>query len=736
MPDGVGAQGSGARRHAPETVLRAIDFNVRRRFRAAEAPPFLGLALDVEELPRIEKIFQVLRNVPLERLLKSYGNAASWAICATLSEDYGTDSHRVWKPLSELFGRPLEGVDRQKVHRAFVGTCARLGLATEGFERPVQAFLTHAGVARAQLPHLARAFLCHTRAVGRPELSDTVELNRWEDDSLDHLHPSLTVMKRPILLDGSAWTARQYLAWLGDPAALQGRGAYLDALGRALDEAKAETGGGGGISMPARPRLIWHDDRPGIKVPEGAGRMRISLDGTILRLRRGEVWPLPAALGERLTWEGDPPGVLTLYPDAELVAFDVDTGRQVELREETVGRCSASAPVLILSARVPFMVGGQQAQPAGPALFIHGVDLRDGPLRIEEEDRRFELTGVARTRLAVRGRPVARGRLDLWGPDAVLEVDLGRFAAEARVTGGEMVLAVDAGDGPRLLSRAIDDRGRAAVRLADLAAAAVPTGSDPVRLSVNLLRGPTAGAKLITTGYRRTLDVWPGFRGMAGPVLETADPPTTVVEERLRHVERDDRGRLCLDRTSGSATATIAFRVGGRTTCYQVAWPGLTVSLETDVGETRPWRLGDTLVVGGGRMGDALVIRSPDRDAALRIGERRVDGAFRASATWAVPASTLEDAACVMHVSASGVETCVAEIAHAAEPKRIGLRVWSGGTEFRLDMGRPVRAIRFEREDEDGTHTGGELRFDHHITSERPAAFATPDASRARSSPN
>ena len=67
------------------------------------------------------------------------------------------------------------------VYQAFLIACRKLGLASDGFERSVQAFQVHAGVSRLQLHHLAKVFIAQERSIGLPDQDDIVLLNRWED---------------------------------------------------------------------------------------------------------------------------------------------------------------------------------------------------------------------------------------------------------------------------------------------------------------------------------------------------------------------------------------------------------------------------------------------------------------------------------------------------------------------------------------------------------------------------
>ncbi|OAN69018.1 hypothetical protein A8B82_04950 [Sulfitobacter sp. EhC04] len=217
-----------------QNKLRSLDYMVMRSQLRADASPFLGLALVAEKLPEAKDALHALSDWRLNVLMQKFGYAVSWAICATLSEHYGEDGNaKVWPLVENILGRTLKLPDERKlISGAFRRSCQKLGLASDGFDRSVQAFQVHAGVSRSQLHHLARVFIAQERSIGLPEQDDIVMLNRWEDDALHFLDAGVHVLQRPILMDHSAWMASAYVDWRRDRNALLETSSYLKHFGR------------------------------------------------------------------------------------------------------------------------------------------------------------------------------------------------------------------------------------------------------------------------------------------------------------------------------------------------------------------------------------------------------------------------------------------------------------------------------------------------------------------------
>ena len=84
-----------------------MDFLVKRSQSSSAASPFLGLARSSEKLSVVRKSLGELA-WKLEVILKRYRYAVSWAICCSLSENYGKDGNaNVWPLIEELLARTL-----------------------------------------------------------------------------------------------------------------------------------------------------------------------------------------------------------------------------------------------------------------------------------------------------------------------------------------------------------------------------------------------------------------------------------------------------------------------------------------------------------------------------------------------------------------------------------------------------------------------------------------------------
>lgn len=705
-----------------QNKLRSLDYMVMRSQLRADASPFLGLALGVGKLPEAKDALYALSDWRLEILVKKFGYAVSWAICATLSEHYGEDGNaKVWPLIEDLFGKKLRfSEERQLLNQAFRRSCQKLGLASDGFDRSVQAFQIHAGVSRSQLHHLARVFIAQERSIGLPDQHDIVLLNRWEDDALHFLGSGVNVLQRPILMDHSAWMASAYVDWRRDQNALLEKSSYLKYFGDQLQ--KVFDGAGGAVTRIAPvPRLVWEAGRPQLLIPGQQQRYKLFLDGQMHRVRAGRLWPLPFPLPAEVSWQGDGSGCIRLFETSDFVLFDSNTGRQVELTSRIIGdetRLSGVVATATVVAKESFFVNGEPSRETALDLYSANVDLRSGKLVLARGSKNWTLSGVRRPQISIHGQPIAKGLggPNLWGPEAEVELDFGSSELLAGHTDGKQRLAfirIEAQGEATDMEIEADGRGIAAVNIAKIVAATgLAPDSDPQALSLTLLRTNAESTERVVTRFKRKLIVWPGFQAQEGVLIKSEKPPRNFIEAEANYVVRDASGFLCLERGGGYIEGRVAFSIGGAVSLFTVRAKVLSGVLERIDGTVIPWKLGGVIIKGSATKSDALVLTSPDERASLKIGSRIIFDPFREGPTYAVPISTL-DGGDIVHVSKAGAPTLIATVEGASKPSNIVVRSWAGGTRVSFSMPFNVGGIIVMLKTEDGRHDQSEVSFDH-----------------------
>lgn len=715
-------------------TLRKLDFFVKRSQLSSSASPFLGLALDDDKLPEAREALHQLSDWKLSKLLSDYSYACSWAICATLSEHYGEDGNaQVWPHIERLFAKKI-GIqdDRIAIFRTFVQTCRKLGLAAEGFEKRVHAFQIHAGVSRTQLRHLARAFIAQERSLGLPDENDIVQLNRWEDDALHYLAAGVEVLQRPILMDHSAWMAAAYVEWRRDQNAFSKSSSYLRQFGETL-QTEFESSGGAVKRVVAAPRLVWEDGRPQLAIPGQSRRFRLLVDGVLHRVRAGRLWPLPYPLPTEVSWEGENSGRINIFQGSEFVIFDSNTGRQVSAAVKVMdgsSRLSGIVATAIVVSREAFQVDGIPAREVGLNVFCAEVDLRAGSVELTRDQNLWVLTGARRPQVSINGQPIAKGLsgASLWGPKTEIELDFGSSELLPGHTDGQprpAFIQIDTCGKSSEIEVEVDGRGIANVEISELASAVgLEDAADPVSMVLTLLRSHEASAENTPTRFKRKLAVWPGFLAQDGLVLASQTPPENFVEAESKHVSRDDSGLLCLDRSGGFSEARVAFSFEGQVGLFSVRPAVLFAVFEHVDGTKKPWILGDAVVKGAATKSDAIVVNSPDREASLRLGARRITDPFRDQPTFAIPIATL-DGGDIVHVSSDGLPTLIATVESALEPTKAHVRTWEGGTRISVAMPFEVGGVMVRLETEHGQFDQNEVSFDHLPTESRSQFWVT-----------
>lgn len=696
----------------PKILLRGKDFLVNRAQHSLNASPFLALALEQKHLAAAQNAIQSLIRIGYSprRLLQKFPNVTAWAICATLLAGYGKGTQEVWPIIGRLFGKDPTVPERTDIVNSFKAACRKMGLVTEGFDRNVDVFLIHVGVASGQLGHVAKAFLQQEAAHGLPSLDDVIQLNRWEDDAvLTFLPVGVHVPERPILHDETAWMAALFLQWRANPESLRQQSSFAKEFADVLDQVEKDVGKSGLLASQPSPRLVWLDGRPQLQIPAGAGRLTVNIGEQILRLRRGQTWPLPQPLPSELTWVVDGESRnLPLY-NSSFVIFEAEDGRQLVPRKSALEWIVQTSAAMVTSSN-RFSVEGIQAEPFGPDLYAAQVNLRQKPLELSSGSLKVKLRGSKRTRISIEGIPIAKqsGRGgSLWSSEAHIVVEAALYS-DRNVT-----IKAECAGASAFVHCELDADGIGCLPIKQiLSSLEIDITNNPVRLLLTMMR--SAEGKSIETRIKREIFVWPSYTGLDGVRLMCNVSATNFVSEASKHVLRDDSGNLCLDRKGGYENAIAAFEIDAKTRQFLIDWPETSIVWEKTNGTRHTLALGSVLTLGGDDWNGSLVVRSPDRRAALMIAGRHLERPFVNTGSWAIPLRQLDKQPDNHIFLLNGTSrTLLARIETVAAPRELVVNHRADGVSARISVPFPIGGALISVEDECGEVVESELTFDH-----------------------
>ena len=699
----------------PQVLLRTKDFLVSRTQKTLNAPPFLALALELSHLADTQNALQALVRVGFtpQKLLQKFPNVTAWAICATLLENYGKGTQEIWPLIGRLFGKEASLPARTEIVDSFKSVCRKIGLVTDGFDRNVDVFLIHVGVARGQLGHVAKAFLQQEAANGLPSSDDVVQLNRWEDDAvLTFLPMGVNVPERPILHDETAWMAALFLKWRVNPAELREQSTFASKFADTLDKIEKDVGRSNLLASQPAPRLVWLDDRPQLQVPAGAGRLQVNIGAQNLRLKRGQTWPLPNPLPSELNWVADGENRhLPLY-NASFVIFEPEDGRQLVPRKGA-NEWIVQTSVATVTSTQEFKVDGVPADLFGPDLYVAQVSLRKSPVELRSSKQSLVLRGSKRTRISIEGSPIAiqSGRSgSLWSGDANIVLEAALY------TDRLVKLKAECGNRSELIQCKLDENDIGRMSLNNiLESLNLDQTGNPLRIVLTMLRD--TDGQFIETRIRREIFVWPTYAGLDGVTFLCAMPPSNFVEASSKHVLHDASGNLCLDRRGGYDKALVGFDIDSETRQFLVDWPEISMVLEKTNGTQEPLMLGRAIVLGADDWNGSLVVRSPNRRATLTIAGRPLERPFANTGSWTIPLRQLYRAHDNHIYLLNGTaRTLLAVIETVAAPKELAVNHHADGVTARICVPFSIGGVLLVSEDEDGEVVSSEFSYDHFPT--------------------
>jgi len=100
-------------------------------------------------------------------------------------------------------------------------------------------------------------------------------------------------------------------------------------------------------------------------------------------------------------------------------------------------------------------------------------------------------------------------------------------------------------------------------------------------------------------------------------VFDAVSIPANLDDANLTHATMDSDGRLSLRKDIPYLQARIAFAVEGRVISFTFPPPGVSMFVRTSVGEESALAIGTRLEITGDRLASHVVVRCPDRSAAI-----------------------------------------------------------------------------------------------------------------------
>lgn len=691
-------------------TLNIAELLIRRELSLVDASPFIAhCKLTEADRSRFATAFREFLAGDGDRIAEGFRRwplASVWNFAIALSEEYGEDGHAVYAVLEKTFDVQFVGEVRNKVIRAFRSVCRKFGLCYEGSARFVNDYLAQAGVATAQLGHVARAFLFAERAYGTPFNDNTAALNSWEDDAVHFLPPGVRVPRMVLEVDDSAHYALLFVRYRRQE---EPRNPFEKHFYEEITEAqKSIAGGRHGEAIP-RPALIWGQNGLALSLPKMEGRLTLSFGGDVRKIRGGQNWLLPTPWPNSIDWslEDHAERLAIFQAEDHLIAFDSETGRFVgSLDPAEPGKRSLDAREVALVARHSFSLNGEPAFEVGSRGFAVYGSLGAGSATIKIGDRAFEIRSKPKPRIWLDTGLVARGpKGPLILPASRLGIEVGGLDDQ------NLDLALSIGDHQEIIALSISPSERTATYQL-FEPGARTTNLVPVRADLRLRDSNRAIVR-----YRAWL--WPGLKSLNdGLVFESAAVPENYSPDRTRHISKDAFGHLSLETDSAYEKATLAFQVGHEFVEFEIPRPGTSL-LFTDVeGRTAPLRIGETLIVRDEDKGGSLIIRCAEPSAKLDVRGRLIPDAFKKSPTRTLSLAELStpaprDDVTLSLPSVSYAPLTLARIVPASAPKQFSVERRGGTLSLRIEMQTEIDAIRLVMEDENGAQSECDCAVGH-----------------------
>ena len=695
-------------------ALRTLDFRVAQALKKVSSPPFLGLLeFSDENRSNAEKAIATICNgsePEVARILSKFQNFTSWYLCDAVRRSYGSQGNaRVWPDIAIALGvkGELTHPFRHALHDIVAQRCERLGLPVPTEDR-VSLFRLHAGVSEAQLPALVRAFLAQERHFGMPHLDDGNALNEWEDNSLNFVPHSLSVLRMPILWDVSAWHASIYAECRLGKA--KNKTEYHSKFEKIIETLQKERAASAvWLESEARPRLILDNDELSIKMPGGTSRQPLQFDdNATLRIKPGSIVPLPFPLPRKASF-GERISAIDILPlPGDILVGDGDLeGDIIQVRR----KFSLGMSNIIIFAREPIISLDNSnfvSHELADGLFTAATLLpQQGALKLIVGDTAVLLERLLYRRISLKGGVVGRGQ------NGVL------YSAETKVlirTGIASVMhreiSVRLGSVPsKTIEFQTDASGEAEIPLTDIFTdfdEVSGTGVEPLRLELLRPRENEASPG-VGSGVRLRADVWLDFLNRDGILLNCSKYPRNLRLEDSQNIFLDQNNIPCIDPEAISDTE-IAFEVENKVRRYRLPPLDLNiVHLLTD-GSTRPVPVGSSITLTSSNRGGALRIRSNDHDAELEIPGRNLFRPFQGGRTSTVSMRALGSGWVRLHKK-DGVTIDLIELREEFAYRSVDIKKRPGTLQINVSLEGKIDAVRVEIERELGEFEIGDVYF-------------------------
>lgn len=685
---------------APDHIIKlnSAELLIRRSLESANASPFLAHwdLTDANRDKYVESFKTFLRGdaYQIPRALRRWPLTSVWNFANALSSQYGTEGHAVYSVLEGAFDVKIVDDVRNSISKAFRAVCRKYGLCFDGSGRRVDDYLAQAGIANAQLHHVARAFLLAERAYGLPAYDNTVTLNTWEDDASHFLPVGVNIPRMVLEVDQTAHYAFQFSRFRHQEKPCN---SFEERFFAAIDRARATVAGGGASQAVPRPSLVWTDSGLALLLPKVDGRLSVSIAGKALKLRGGQYWELPTPWPAYIDWGyAGHSERMSVIPTAQcLLIFEQETGRLTTSADMAAEKeLLVDAREVVLVGQIPFDVNGESAYRVAQGFASH-ASLSATPIAVLCGERRLNISAKPKLRIWLQSEAIATGPK---GPLVPAHVAIGVEFGE--LEDDSFALALSFGGIQRIveLQRPADADHMIFTIPADLI-----TGCDVGALRVELR---LHGSNRALVRYKAWL--WSGLRGLNdGFVFDSDRIPLNFSSIHSRHIIASDSGKLCLDTQGAYDVAKLAFEVGGDRVDFLIPRPGESLSIIDVEGRVAPLRIGDRLVVREEDKGGSLKIRCPDASASLMVRGRHEPFAFKKSSTRVLSLAELlspapSDEIIIQKSGPASVPLLLTQIVPAACPRMFKPERVHAILTIQLEMEIEIDAVRLSLEDERG----------------------------------